>query len=143
MKEYTEEDLRQAFYKGREQKKMPSGQEIFIRPTFQGYLRELDGKEDPHKNWENRLVSYYNEVDPVAFDRIRPILVKLYGINEMMIVDDAYLKDDLGLDSLDIVEFSMEMEKEFEIRIEDEITDKMMDWCVEQVVNYILSKIKK
>ena len=44
-KEYTEEDLRQAFYKGREQAKLPDGYVMFLRPTFNGYLRELDGQE--------------------------------------------------------------------------------------------------
>jgi hypothetical protein len=44
LKEYTEEDLRNAFYKGREvvNKK---GQKFFVRPTFNGYLRELDEKK--------------------------------------------------------------------------------------------------
>ena len=46
---YTEDDLRQAFYKGREQALLPDEKAtiIFLRPTFNGYLRELDGKEDP------------------------------------------------------------------------------------------------
>lgn len=54
-KEYTEEDLRNAFYRGREQRKLPNYGSVFIRPTFMGYLRELDGKEDPYENWNKRL----------------------------------------------------------------------------------------
>jgi hypothetical protein len=52
---YDEDDLRDAFYKGRETKKLPDGVTIFIRPTFNGYLRELDGMEDPYENWERRM----------------------------------------------------------------------------------------
>jgi len=63
MKEYTEEDLRQAFYKGREQGCLPDekGTTMFIRPTFNGYLRELDGQEDPHENWKERVQSFIDD----------------------------------------------------------------------------------
>lgn len=141
--EYTEEELRNAFYKGREQKSLPNSQPQFIRPTFQGYLRELDGMEDPEKNWEKRLVEYYEEVDPLAFNRLRILLVDHNGLDENEVIDEARLKDDLGLDSLDIVEFTMEIEREFNIMIEDDTTNEMMDWTFEQVVNLVLSKIEK
>ena len=70
-KEYTEEDMRQAFYKGREQGKLPDpeGTVMFIRPTFNGYLRELEGGEDPHENWKKRVQSiiddkeYWDKID--------------------------------------------------------------------------------
>lgn len=64
-KKYTEDDLRQAFYKGREQGCLPDekGTIMFIRPTFNGYLRELDGQEDPHKNWEIRVQSLIDDKD--------------------------------------------------------------------------------
>jgi hypothetical protein len=62
-KEYTEEDLREAFYKGREQAKLPDekGTTMFIRPTFNGYLRELDGKENPHELWKERVSSFIKD----------------------------------------------------------------------------------
>jgi hypothetical protein len=62
---YTEDDLREAFYKGREQAVLPDekGSLFFIRPTFQGYLRELDGKEDPHENWKIRVQSVIDGKD--------------------------------------------------------------------------------
>jgi len=65
MKQYTEDDLREAFYKGREQASLPDekGTLIFIRPTFNGYLRELDGNEDPHENWKIRCNSLINNHD--------------------------------------------------------------------------------
>jgi len=55
---YTEDDLRDAFYKGREQKKLPDGNTFFVRPTFNGYLRELDKKENPYKLWDKRVEEY-------------------------------------------------------------------------------------
>lgn len=77
------------------------------------------------------------------FDKVKDILVDIYNLEPLEVIDDAYLKDDLGLDSLDVVEFTMEIEKEFEIRLEDEIMEHMVDWNVKQTVNYILTKIKK
>jgi len=52
----AEEDLRQAFYKGREQAKLPdeTGTVFFIRPTFNGYLRELKGQQNPYEDWKTR-----------------------------------------------------------------------------------------
>jgi hypothetical protein len=64
-REYTEEDLREAFYKGREQAKLPDekGTTLFIRPTFNGYLRELRGQECPYSNWKIRIASLINDKD--------------------------------------------------------------------------------
>jgi len=57
-KEYTEEDLRQAFYKGREQVSFVwYGTPQFLRATFNGYLRELDGQESPYEIWGKKVHS--------------------------------------------------------------------------------------
>lgn len=62
---YTEDDLREAFYKGREQMCLPDekGTMLFIRPTFNGYLRELDGEECPYENFKTRTQSLINNKD--------------------------------------------------------------------------------
>ena len=60
-KEYTEEELRQAFYKGREQQRLPDGKLFFIRPTFNVYLREINGLEDPYEKWNSRVMEYHKE----------------------------------------------------------------------------------
>lgn len=62
---YTEDDLREAFYKGREQACLPDEKAttIFIRPTFNGYLRELDGRENPHENFKLRVDSLIDDKD--------------------------------------------------------------------------------
>jgi hypothetical protein len=36
---------------------------VFIRPTFNGYLRELSGNEDPHANFKLRVDSLINDKD--------------------------------------------------------------------------------
>lgn len=62
---YSEDDLREAFYKGREQACLPDEKAtiIFIRPTFNGYLREFDGQQDPHEDFKTRVQSLINNRD--------------------------------------------------------------------------------
>lgn len=62
---YTEDDLRDAFYKGRERASLPDEKSttMFIRPTFNGYLRELEGAENPYENWEIRCKSLIDDKD--------------------------------------------------------------------------------
>ena len=58
----------------------------------------------------------------MAFDKIKEILVDQLNIDEADITMDASFIDDLGADSLDIVELIMTMEEEFGIEIpEDEV----------------------
>lgn len=53
------------------------------------------------------------------------------------VTSDASLKDDLGFDSLEIVEITMELEKEFHISIRDEDAEKWQ--TVKDVTAYIES----
>jgi hypothetical protein len=80
-KQYTEDDLREAFYKGREQACLPDEKSttIFIRPTFNGYLRELDGNECPHENFKLRVASLINNID---YDR--QVWQEMYEINKFV-----------------------------------------------------------
>ncbi len=58
----------------------------------------------------------------MEFDKIKEILVDQLNIDEADITMDASFIDDLGADSLDIVELIMTMEEEFGIEIpEDEV----------------------
>lgn len=52
------------------------------------------------------------------------------------------LQNDIGLDSLDVVEFGMNLEKEFNIHITDEVYDDLHNWNVGQVVNYVANKVQ-
>jgi len=67
--------------------------------------------------------------------KIKQIIAEQLGLNEEEIVDGASLLDDLGADSLDIVELVMAMEEEFEMEIPDEDAEKIV--TVKDVVDYV------
>ena len=53
-------------------------------------------------------------------DKVKNIVVDELGVEESRVVPEANFLDDLGADSLDIVELIMEFEEEFDIEIPDE-----------------------
>jgi acyl carrier protein len=71
------------------------------------------------------------------FTRSKQIVIERSGIDESKIVENASLRNDLGLDSLDIVELIMELEDEFEIEIPDEEADNLK--TVGDVIHFIES----
>ena len=146
MKEYTEEDLREAFYKGREQKKLPDGTDIYIRPTFNGYLRELDGKEDPDKNFKKRVREYELSVaneHELIIKKVEQILVDKQGVEEEKITNEAKLRNDLRLDSLDIVEVVMDCENTFNIKIDNDLFVPMQRWTFGELIEFLEEIIKE
>ncbi len=60
-----------------------------------------------------------------SLDRIKKIIVDQLGIDESKIIENSSFIDDLGADSLDIVELIMAFEEEFDIEIPDEDAEKM------------------
>ena len=54
------------------------------------------------------------------FEKVKEVLVDAINVDEEMITLEANLKDDLGIDSLAAVELSLELETEFDVRIEDD-----------------------
>ena len=58
-------------------------------------------------------------------DRIKKIIVNRLGVDESKITEDSSFVDDLGLDSLDIVDLIMAFEEEFGIEILDENAEKI------------------
>ena len=60
-----------------------------------------------------------------SMDRIKKIIVDQLGVDESKITENSSLVDDLGADSLDIVELIMAFEEEFDIEIPDEDAEKM------------------
>ncbi len=73
------------------------------------------------------------------FDKVRDILVEQLGIKPEEVTQEASLQDDLGADSLDVVELVMTFEEEFDLRISDEDAEKIS--TVADAVNYIKSNI--
>jgi len=58
-------------------------------------------------------------------DKIRSIIASKLGLDENEITPDKNLTNDLGADSLDVVELSMELEREFNLKFEDSDTEKI------------------
>lgn len=58
-------------------------------------------------------------------DKIRSIVASKLGLDESEITPEKNLSNDLGADSLDVVELSMELEREFNLKLEDADTEKI------------------
>ncbi len=59
------------------------------------------------------------------FDRVKTIIVDLLGVSEDEVTPEARFREDLGADSLDLVELIMAMEEEFEGEVSDEDAQKL------------------
>ncbi|HXF25027.1 MAG TPA: acyl carrier protein, partial [Gemmatimonadaceae bacterium] len=58
-------------------------------------------------------------------EKVKDIIANELGVEREKLTDGASFIDDLGADSLDIVELVMEFEKEFNIEIPDEDAEKL------------------
>ena len=70
-----------------------------------------------------------------SHDKVKNIVVDKLGVEESRIVPEANFLDDLGADSLDIVELIMEFEEEFDLEIPDEDAETIT--TVGAAVDYI------
>lgn len=68
-------------------------------------------------------------------ERVRSIISDQLGVSEEEIKPDSKFIEDLGADSLDIVELIMAMEEEFETEIPDEEAEKIRN--VNDVISYL------
>jgi acyl carrier protein len=74
-----------------------------------------------------------------VLERVTKIIVDRLGVDENQVTLEASFKDDLGADSLDVVELVMELEDEFDMEISDDDAEKIA--TVGDAVNYINGKI--
>ena len=72
-----------------------------------------------------------------VFDRVKGIVVDQLGVAEEEVSTEASFIDDLGADSLDVVELVMALEEEFGVEIPDEDAEKII--TVGEAVKYIES----
>ena len=77
---------------------------------------------------------------PTVFDRIKKIVVDQLGVDEAEVVPSASFVDDLGADSLDLVELIMALEEEFsesgkKVEIPDEDAEKIA--TIQDAIDYI------
>lgn len=72
-----------------------------------------------------------------TFDKVKAIVVEQLGVDEAEVkvkIDSTFI-DDLGADSLDIVELIMAFEEEFNVEIPDDVAEKIK--TVKDTVEYI------
>ncbi len=60
-----------------------------------------------------------------TFEQVKKIIVEKLGVKPEDVKEDSTFVNDLGADSLDVVEFVMEVEKEFKITVPDEDAAKL------------------
>ncbi len=70
-----------------------------------------------------------------SMDRIKKVIVDQLGIDESKITENSSFVDDLGADSLDIVELIMTFEDEFDIEIPDKDAERIK--TVGDVIKYL------
>ena len=68
-------------------------------------------------------------------ERVKKIIAEKLSVDLKEVVPEASFVDDLGADSLDLVELIMSMEEEFETDISDEDAEKIA--TVQDAINYI------
>ena len=73
------------------------------------------------------------------FDKVRKIIVEQLGVGLDQVTNEASFTNDLGADSLDVVEFIMSLEEIFDIEIPDEEAEKLktVGDCVSFVANQL------
>ncbi|MGI4790816.1 MAG: acyl carrier protein [Janthinobacterium lividum] len=75
-----------------------------------------------------------------TFDRVKKVVVEQLDVAEDEVTPQASFVDDLGADSLDVVELVMGLEEEFDVEIPDEDAEKIT--TVQEAVSYIDEKAK-
>ena len=74
-------------------------------------------------------------------EKVKQIIVEQLGVDESQVDPSASFVEDLGADSLDIVELVMAFEEAFEIDIPDADAEKIT--TIKDAIDYIEAKIKK
>lgn len=74
-----------------------------------------------------------------VFEEVKQIIVEQLSVSEDEVTLQASFVDDLGADSLDVVELVMEFEEKFDLEIPDEDAEKIA--TVGDAVNYIEERV--
>ena len=74
-----------------------------------------------------------------VFEKVKGIIVEQLGVADTSVTMEASFIDDLGADSLDIVELIMALEEEFDTEIPDDDAEKVV--TVGDVVDYIKENV--
>ncbi len=71
--------------------------------------------------------------------RVKEIIVEQLGVNESEVTPEAKFIDDLGADSLDLVELVMALEEEYNMEISDQDAEKIL--TVGDAIEYIKTHV--
>jgi acyl carrier protein len=71
----------------------------------------------------------------MVFDKLKEIIVEQLGVEEDVVTLEANIQEDLGADSLDIVDLIQTIEDEYDLSIPDEAVEEIK--TVNDIVNYI------
>jgi acyl carrier protein len=74
-----------------------------------------------------------------VMEKVKKMIVEQLGVNESEVIPEAKFIDDLGADSLDIVELIMALEDEYGIEIPDEDAEKLE--TVGDAITYIEKRL--
>lgn len=76
----------------------------------------------------------------MVFDKVKKIIVDQLDVEEDKVTEAASITDDLGADSLDVVDLVMSFEEEFDIGIPDDQVEKIK--TVGDIVKFIEEKVE-
>jgi acyl carrier protein len=105
---------------------MDSGRSFVLEPQ----IVPGEGPADPELRRERSMA---------VAEKVKSIIVEQLGVEEEEVTLDASFTEDLGADSLDIVELVMAFEEEFGIEIPDEEAEKISN--VREAVDYIQNNV--
>ncbi|MCL2068555.1 MAG: acyl carrier protein [Oscillospiraceae bacterium] len=74
----------------------------------------------------------------MVFEKVKEILVDQLDVNGDAVTLESIIADDLGADSLDVVDLIMSLEEEFDVEIPDEDIESIK--TVDDIVRFIESK---
>lgn len=75
----------------------------------------------------------------MVFEKVKEMLCEQLDVEEEKVTPEASIVDDLGADSLDVVDLIMSLEEEFDVEVPDEDVEGMK--TVGDIVKYIENKI--
>ncbi len=74
-------------------------------------------------------------------EKLKAIVIEQLSVGEEEVVNEASFLDDLGADSLDVVELIMAIEEEYGIEIPDDDAEKLQS--VQDAINYVEERTAK
>ena len=73
------------------------------------------------------------------FEKIKKVLIEDFEIDESKISLNSDIFEDLELDSLDIIDFTVALEKVFDIRLKEEKSERMR--TIKDIIEFVFNKL--